>query len=64
MIKKNILSLSLLLLFSTASLYARPRKGCTLSPEAPTDVLLLVGSIGTFYGSSVVMKAVRKIAAK
>ena len=64
MSKKSILSLSLLLLCSTVSLYGRPRHGCTNSPEAPTDVLLLVGSIGTFYGSSFVMKAVRKIAAK
>ena len=29
--------------------------GCVDSPEAPTDVLMLVGSIGMVYGSSVAM---------
>jgi len=34
--------------------------GCVDSPEAPTDVLMLVGSIGMMYGSSVAIKLVRK----
>lgn len=62
MSKKSIVSFSLALLCTTASLHAQ--RGCHRSPEAPTDVLLLVGSIGTIFGSSFVMKAIRKIAAK
>jgi XrtJ-associated TM-motif-TM protein len=42
----------------TVSLHAQ--SGCFDSPEAPTDVLLLVGSAGMFYGSSLLMKAFRK----
>jgi XrtJ-associated TM-motif-TM protein len=34
--------------------------GCVDSPEAPTDVLMLVGSIGMVYGSSVAMKILRR----
>jgi len=34
--------------------------GCVDSPEAPTDVLMLVGSIGMIYASSVVTKMLRK----
>ena len=34
--------------------------GCVDSPEAPTDVLMLVGSIGMIYGSSVVVKMFRR----
>jgi XrtJ-associated TM-motif-TM protein len=34
--------------------------GCVDSPEAPTDVLMLVGSVGMMYGSSLVMKVLRK----
>jgi XrtJ-associated TM-motif-TM protein len=34
--------------------------GCVDSPEAPTDVLMLVGSIGMMYGSSVAIKLLRK----
>jgi XrtJ-associated TM-motif-TM protein len=32
------------------------QSGCFHSPEAPTDVLLLVGGAGMFYGSSLVTK--------
>ncbi len=46
------------LLFASSSLYAQ--SGCFHSPEAPTDVLLLVGSAGMFYGSSALMKLIRK----
>ncbi len=34
--------------------------GCVDSPEAPTDVLLVVGTIGMFYGSSLISKLRRK----
>jgi len=34
--------------------------GCVDSPEAPTDVLMLVGSVGMVYGSSVAMKILRR----
>lgn len=33
--------------------------GCDDSPEAPTDVLLMIGAAGMVYGSSVVAKIVR-----
>jgi XrtJ-associated TM-motif-TM protein len=36
------------------------QSGCSDSPEAPTDVLMLVGSIGMIYGSSVLTKLLRK----
>jgi len=36
------------------------QSGCSDSPEAPTDVLMLVGSFGMMYGSSLVMKIMRK----
>jgi len=34
--------------------------GCVDSPEAPTNVLMLVGSIGMMFGSSFAMKLVAK----
>jgi len=34
--------------------------GCVDSPEAPTSVLMLVGSIGMVYGSSTLMNLLRK----
>jgi XrtJ-associated TM-motif-TM protein len=34
--------------------------GCVDSPEAPTDVLMLIGAVGMTFGSSVVMKIARK----
>lgn len=34
--------------------------GCVDSPEAPTDVLMLIGSAGMVFGSSLVMKLARK----
>jgi XrtJ-associated TM-motif-TM protein len=49
---------ALFLACGSASLFAQT--GCFDSPEAPTDVLLVVGSAGMFYGSSFVMKALRK----
>jgi XrtJ-associated TM-motif-TM protein len=47
----------LVLLLGTISAHAQG--GCFDSPEAPTDVLMFVGSAGMFYGSSVLMKLVR-----
>jgi len=58
MTTKNFGYAALLLAFGTVSLHAQG--GCFDSPEAPTDVLLLVGSAGMFYGSSLLMKALRK----
>jgi XrtJ-associated TM-motif-TM protein len=49
---------ALLLLLATTSAHAQG--GCTDSPEAPTDVLMLVGSAGMFYGSSVLMNLIRR----
>ncbi len=34
-----------------ATLSAHAQHGCTDSPEAPTDVLMLVGAVGLFQGS-------------
>jgi XrtJ-associated TM-motif-TM protein len=42
------------------ALRAHAQGGCVDSPEAPTDVLLLVGSTGMIYGSSMVMKLLRR----
>ena len=38
--------------------------GCLDSPEAPTDVLMGVGVVGMFYGSSIAMKVLRRIRAR
>jgi len=38
----------------------RAQGGCVDSPEAPTDVLMLVGSLGMIYGSSIAAKMLRK----
>lgn len=32
------------------------QSGCFHSPEAPTDVLMVVGAAGMFYGSAAVRK--------
>jgi XrtJ-associated TM-motif-TM protein len=42
------------------SLHAHAQGGCVDSPEAPTDLLVLVGSTGMIFGSSLVMKALRR----
>jgi len=42
------------LLFMSTSLQAQ--SGCADSPEAPTALLMLVGTAGMFYGSSVLRK--------
>ncbi len=55
---KFLVYAAMMLTLGTVSLHAQ--NGCFDSPEAPTDVLLLVGSAGMFYGSSLLMKAFRK----
>ncbi len=47
-----------LLVLSTTSLHAQ--RGCFHSPEAPTGLLMLVGSVGMVGGSSLL----RKLAAR
>jgi len=60
MIRKRHCVLVALILLGMSAVLRAQFGGCDDSPEAPTDVLLLVGSIGMFYGSSLVMKAVRR----
>jgi XrtJ-associated TM-motif-TM protein len=55
---RYVILLALALLISTASLQAQG--GCTDSPEAPTALLMLVGTVGMFYGSSVLIKMLRR----
>jgi XrtJ-associated TM-motif-TM protein len=52
-IRYAVLSAISLLVFAT-SLHAQG--GCADSPEAPTVLLVLVGSLGMFYGSSALKK--------
>ena len=57
--KKTLFLLAFVFVLAAATpLYAQG--GCVDSPEAPTDVLMLVGSIGMMYGSSVAMKVLRR----
>jgi XrtJ-associated TM-motif-TM protein len=57
MIKPRYAVLSaIVLLFAAISLHAQSGGGCVDSPEAPTVLLMLVGSAGMFYGSSVLRK--------
>jgi XrtJ-associated TM-motif-TM protein len=49
---------ALVLLISAASLHAQ--EGCSDSPEAPTALLMLIGTVGMFYGSSVLRKMLRR----
>ena len=59
MIKVRYAALAaLVLLLASTSLHAQG--GCVNSPEAPTTVLVLVGSVGIFYGSSVVRKVLHR----
>jgi XrtJ-associated TM-motif-TM protein len=60
MIRKRYYILSALAFISLSTLLRAQISGCDDSPEAPTDILMLVGSIGMFYGSSVVMKLIRR----
>jgi XrtJ-associated TM-motif-TM protein len=49
---------AIVLLFAAISLQAQTGSGggCVNSPEAPTVILMLVGSAGMFYGSSMLRK--------
>jgi XrtJ-associated TM-motif-TM protein len=59
MIKFRYVALSMLTLLSTAkALYAQG--GCVNSPEAPTALLLLVGSAGMLYGPNLLRKVFRR----
>lgn len=59
MIKTRYAVLSVIsFLAFAASLHAQ--SGCTDSPEAPTVLLVLVGSLGMFYGSSMLRKVLRR----
>ena len=49
----------LAILFLAVPVVLHAQSGCSDSPEAPTDVLMLVGTLGMVYGSSVVTKMVR-----
>jgi len=49
-----------ILLFLAIPVVMHAQGGCVDSPEAPTDVLMLVGSVGMMYGSSVAMKILRR----
>jgi XrtJ-associated TM-motif-TM protein len=63
MIKARYAVLSALVLLSISTLlHAQTGSGggCVDSPEAPTDLLMLIGSVGMFYGSSVLIKVLRR----
>jgi XrtJ-associated TM-motif-TM protein len=46
-------------LFTAISVHAATGSGvgCVDSPEAPTALLMFIGAVGMFYGSSVLRKA-------
>ncbi len=48
------------LLFAAISLHAQTGGGCVDSPEAPTALLLIVGSAGMFYGPYLLRKVLRR----
>jgi XrtJ-associated TM-motif-TM protein len=65
MIKFRYAVLSAITLLSAAiSVHAQTLNGCTDSPEAPTALLMFVGTVGMFYGSSVLRKVLRRSAKK
>lgn len=55
---RDFVLFAFVLLASAASLHAQG--GCVDSPEAPTVVLILVGSVGMFFGSSLLRKMLRR----
>ena len=57
-IRHFVLLAVMMVLVLPVMMYAQ--SGCQDSPEAPTDVLMLVGSVGMMYGSSLAMKLLRK----
>jgi XrtJ-associated TM-motif-TM protein len=61
MTRKNLVLFSALLLSSVAVMHAQG--GCADSPEAPTDILMIVGATGLYFGNRLRGKfAARKIA--
>jgi XrtJ-associated TM-motif-TM protein len=48
--------LGAIVVFFAVPVVMHAQGGCVDSPEAPTDVLMVVGTVGMMYGSSVVMK--------
>lgn len=48
------------LMFFGVFIMMQAQGGCVDSLEAPTDVLMLVGFVGMIYGSSMVIKMLRK----
>jgi XrtJ-associated TM-motif-TM protein len=56
---RSVLFVALACAFACKTMYGQG--GCLDSPEAPTDVLMGVGVAGMFYGSSIAMKALRRI---
>jgi len=54
------INLLVALMFFAIAAVMHAQSGCSDSPEAPTDVLMLVGSVGMMFGSSAVMKLMRK----
>ena len=55
------ISLLAVLMFLAVPIVMHAQSGCSDSPEAPTDVLMLVGSVGMMYGSLMATKLLRKI---
>ena len=58
--KKFRIAILAALAFLTMPVLMHAQGGCVDSPEAPTDVLMLVGSVGMMLGSSLAMKIARK----
>jgi XrtJ-associated TM-motif-TM protein len=50
-----------MLLLSFAVRSAHAQGGCTDSPEASTDVLMLVGSVGMVHGSLLLKRLVQRV---
>lgn len=58
--KVSRINLLFILMFLALPVVMHAQGGCVDSPEAPTDVLMLVGSAGMVFGSSLVVKLARK----
>ena len=52
-------ALSAILMVLAVPAVMHAQSGCSDSPEAPTDVLLMIRSVGMIYGSSLAMKLLR-----
>jgi len=55
---KNKVRFIILVVFTllSASNLLHAQGGCTDSPEAPTGILMIVGTVGMFYGSLLMRK--------